>query len=143
MTKPRFAGMGAYTYVRDQITRSYGPGRTITMKQAGGQNREYLSAEATVLKPIQKQIENNEIPADERLQLHAELYADHVIVGWRGFEFEDGTEAPCNRENVIALFTQCEPLFDDVVADATDKKNFVGSGNENATKNSSKPSSGK
>jgi len=141
-----FAGLSGHKYTADKITMEYplDNGKTfeITMRQAGGQNQDFERVYAAKTKPVARAIENNTIDREERLKIMSEIFTDTVIVGWAGLQDPDGNEIPFNRENCLALLQQFEPLFDAIFADASDKKNFVGSGNDEAVGNSGKPSSG-
>lgn len=61
----------------------------------------------------------------DRTRAMAELYADHIIVGWEGVKDEKGKVMEYNRQNVIKLLTDLDPLFADIISQSAEEANFA------------------
>jgi len=65
----------------------------------------------------------------------AELYADHIIVGWKGVTDIDGKPIDYNKENVVKLLTDLDPLFKDIVEQCAVDANFAKEQEDKEVKN--------
>lgn len=117
----------------------------IYVKYGGNQNRTFVNAVQTKFKPFERRqrlaAEGKlsdaavEILEKERTRLMAELYADHVVVGWDDVKDEKGKKLEFNRENVVKLLTDLDPLFADIIQGASDEANFAEKEKEKDEKN--------
>ena len=73
------------------------------------------------------------------VRLLAELYADHVVIAWKGVLDPEDSERKkllsFNRENVIRMLVELPVVFDDVAQYAVDFETFRGEQIEEAAKN--------
>ena len=75
---------------------------------------------------------------DQKRRDMAELYADHIITGWKGVKDENGKTMSFNRDNVIKLLTDLDALFADIMEQAAKDANFAKEQEEVESKNSGK-----
>jgi hypothetical protein len=52
------------------------------------------------------------------------VYADHVIVGWRGFKDDDGKDVPFTRANFLMLMELAPDLWGRVRSTANTRESF-------------------
>lgn len=113
----RYKGLSAYERDEELETKigievDFGSGLFIRVLRAGGSNGKFGRAYARITKPYQRMMNANTLPEDTENRLYAELYADTVIVGWRGMiDQESGEEIPFNREEVIAFLIAVPEAF--------------------------------
>ena len=109
---------------------------TITIKQAGGLNREYASKEAAIFKSAEEnRNEDGTLDAEFYVPLAAKLYAETILVDWSGFKDENGVEIPFSPEVAEQMLIQFERIFNHIVDCSREDANFAASGNGAAVKN--------
>ena len=102
------------------VDLDYGDCGTITIHRAGGTNKKYAKVASAKLKPFSRQIKMGTADAEAIRKVMVEIYADSVIVGWKGVKDAEGKPMKFSRENVIKLMNDLPDLFDDI-QDQADK----------------------
>lgn len=107
----------------------------IFVKFGGATNRSFIDAFNLKMRPFERRAKlaaegRLDTPAKElldkqRANAMAELYADHIVVGWEGVKDEKGKKMEFTRENVVKLFTDLDALFADVIEQAANEANFA------------------
>lgn len=120
----------------------------ISIKHAGSDNKSLTNAAQFKLKQFERRDSlSDKGKLDEqaleelnrqKAEVLAELYADHVIVGWEGVTSEDGKTLKYTRENVIKLLLDLPELFTDIVQQSSAAANFKKLEEEKELKNSEK-----
>lgn len=87
-------------------------------------NPNYRRRMRAVMKPYRRQINRGTL--DDKLadQLHAEVLADSVILGWKHLQ-ESGKEVPYSRQKCIDLLVGFPELKEDIVDAASDLDTFL------------------
>ena len=101
----------------------------------GASNRSFIDAFNLKMRPFERRAKlaaegRLDVPAKELLDKQrraamAELYADHVIMGWENIKDEKGKKMEFSRENVIKLLTDLDALFADIIEQAANEANFA------------------
>jgi len=114
---------------------SKGEEMLITIARAGGSNKAFQKAMAAKTRPLRRQIETNTASEDVLNKIVVEVYAETVVLGWKGIEDEKGNDLPFSKENVIKLFTDLPDLFTDVRGQAQEISIFRAEIMEGVAKN--------
>jgi len=101
----------------------------LTVLSATQSNRDYFS-KALVLAQEQgrgRKVTVTSLAVDQ--ERDAELFAAHVVVGWKGVKKEDGTPVPWSREAateyLLAIVRLAPYLFDELRSFCKDESNFT------------------
>jgi hypothetical protein len=95
---------------REGAPCSIGSGRELIVRRAGSRNREYMAGVMNVAA--------GDVPALQR------LFAETVVVGWRGIRDRQGAEIAYSPQACAQLFAQAPDLADHVARFAADRANF-------------------
>lgn len=117
------------------VDLDYGDGVVITIHRAGGSNKKYSTLAAQKLKPYARKINNGTADADVIERVMAEIYAEAVIVGWKGVTDSEGKAMKFTKENAVKLLTDLPDLFADIQAQADKISNFRAEQTEEVAKN--------
>lgn len=98
---------------------NYGDGLEIKLRRAGGRNKKFADALDAVTRRNKRRIDLGSLPEDEAKRIMAEIYADAVVVEWKGVTGPDGVEIAFTRENVVKVFLDLPEFFRTVQADAS------------------------
>jgi hypothetical protein len=101
-----------------------GKGRAIFVKRAGGSNREYKVAVGETLREVMGSRDPADVPDEEIDPVLVKLYADHIVVGWRGFIDENDQEIPYTREAFIELMSIAPDMWVTVRTHAKERESF-------------------
>lgn len=101
------------------ITLDYGPNSKgvaieILIARAGGANDQYLKRMEAKAKPHRRQIQHETMERSQLENIVKEVYAETIVLGWKGVEDRDGNEMPFTRENCIKLFNDLPDLYADI-----------------------------
>ena len=110
---------------KDGIDLAFGNGRFITVTRTGSTNRKYKTVLSRVFRPYTSATGVMTATDEEATHLLKEVYAESVVVGWRGFKDAEDKEIPFNKSNCIELFTDAPELFDVVQSEAAKFSNFA------------------
>jgi hypothetical protein len=92
------------------IDIDFGDGAVVTIRRAGGANKKYSNTARRVFKPHRQQIEADTISEEKLVGLLARIYAEAVILDWRGVTI-GGKEVPFEREAVIEALVAFPEFF--------------------------------
>jgi hypothetical protein len=95
---------------REGVPCPLGAGRELLVRRAGSRNRAYMAGVMNVAA--------GDLPALQR------LFAETIVVGWRGIRDRQGAEVPYSPEACAELFGQAPDLADHVARFAADRANF-------------------
>jgi len=96
----------------------------IRIARAGGANKAYAKALMKHVKPYRKAFQAGTLDAKTQSEIMAKVYADSVVLDWVNVMDAEGNEMPFSHENVVKLFTDLPELFQQVIADAENYRNF-------------------
>lgn len=113
----------------------FGEGIEIKIARAGGANKKYMRCAEKFRRKFKRQIELDRMSDDVALKEGIEVYADSVILDWKGVKDENEELLPFNRENVIKVMNDLPDLFFDLQAAAVDGKLFSADIDEQDVKN--------
>ncbi len=102
------------------VNLDYGDGVLITIHRAGGANTKYSRVASQKLKPHSRKIQNGTADTDAIRKVMAEIYAEAVVIGWKGVKDESGKDMKFTKENCVKLLTDLPDLFNDI-QDQADK----------------------
>lgn len=119
------------------VTIDYGD-FSITIKRAGGANKEYVKVFSQKVKPYRLMMQAGNMADEKAAQIMAEVYAETVIIDWKGITDENGKKLAFNRENCIKVLTDLPDLFSMIQAEAERVSNFRKEETEAEAKNSVK-----
>ena len=109
----------------DGIDLAFGNGRFITIVRTGSTNRKYKAVLARVFKPYTSATGIMTATDDEATKLLKDVYAETVVVGWRGFKDAQKKDIPFTKPNCVELFDEAPELFDVVQTEAAKFSNFA------------------
>jgi hypothetical protein len=95
----------------------------ITVKRAGGSNRAFLEAFRRVTAPHRKAIERGALDPETDDQLGIEIFAQSVVIGWRGVVV-NGEAVTFSRENFVRVMRELPELWHVVRDEARNASNF-------------------
>lgn len=114
---------------------SYGDGIELKLRRAGGRNTKYRDAFDTHTRKNKRRIELGSLPDDEARTLMAQIYADSIVVDWKGVTGPDGGEIPYSSDNVVKVFLDLPDFFRAVQLDAAATEIFKDDATEADAKN--------
>lgn len=100
------------------------PEISFTLARAGGANARYSKVLAAKMRPYTRQIKDEDIDIDLANDLLIEVFAETVVLGWKGITNAEGEEIPFTVASAVALFKQLPDLFFDVRDYAGKMANF-------------------
>lgn len=106
------------------IDLDYGDCGVITIHRAGGANKKFATVLNSKMAPYRRQLQNGTIDEAVASKVLAEVYAEAVIVGWKGVKGKDGKNLAFNSKNVLELLTDLPELFKDIQEQANSIANF-------------------
>lgn len=110
-------------------------GVEIRVARAGGANKKYLKALERVTKRFRVQIRTDNFGLEHQKLVMQEVYAETVVLGWKGVKDRDDKDMPFSKENCLKLFRDLPALWEDVSEQATSLALFKESINEAQAKN--------
>ena len=117
------------------VDLDYGESGVITIHRAGGSNQKYKRVAAQKLKPFSRQIKLGTADPEVIDRVMAEIYAEAVIIGWKGVKGEDGKNLSFTKENVVKILTDLPDLFEDIQNQAESLSTFRANQAEEIAKN--------
>ncbi len=138
MSQFNFSKRGLENYSTDQSLESsrgvwidYGD-RAFQVLRAGGSNHRYVRALAAALRPHARAISKRTMDPAKLRQIYWDLFARHVVIGWRGIQDTEGNDIPFSEEAALAFFESFPDLFDEIKDYAEDMGTFAEEGIEEA-----------
>ena len=108
----------------DGVPVDLGKGRGIFVKRAGGANRDFKVALADVLRQVVGDRDPAEVPDEEIDPALIKLYADHVVIGWRGFIDENDQDIPYTPAAFVELMGLAPDIWIEVRTHAKQRESF-------------------
>lgn len=100
---------------KEGIVLDYGDGMEIRIARAGGSNTKFESLVQSKLRKYESLRKHDLLEIAVLRPIMREIYAEAVVLGWKGVTDKDGNDLPFNKENAIQLFTDLPDLFEDIV----------------------------
>jgi hypothetical protein len=118
----------------DGVPLDLGKGRTMILRRAGGANRAFMVSLSEVIRRVVGERDPADVPDAEIDDDLKALYANHVVVGWRGFKDEGGDDVPFTRENFLELMRLAPDMWVRVRATANTRETFQAAKDRQAMK---------
>ena len=96
----------------------------IRIARAGGANKAYAKSLMKHVKPYRKAFQAGTLDAKTQNEVMAKVYAESVVLDWVNVMDAEGNEMPFNFDNCVKLFTDLPELFQQIIADAENFRNF-------------------
>ena len=109
--------------MRDGVDVRFGEDAYITLRHSGASNRQYQAALTERVQRNWSATFNGHERFAQQEALAQELFADVIVIGWRGVEL-DGAPLAFSRENVLKLFKKYPVVWDRVQTEAGRLSNF-------------------
>jgi hypothetical protein len=103
---------------KDGITLDYGDGVEIKIARAGGANKKYTKAIERMARKYRRQIQLSTLAEDVAKKLWINIYAETIVLNWKGVKDENGKKLSFSKDNCVKLFTDLPDLFADIQAQA-------------------------
>lgn len=100
---------------------------SITVARAGGANRAYQKALEAKTKPIRRALAAGQADPKRTAAIMREVFAESVVLGWKGVTGKDGKKLPFTKANCVKLFNDLPDLFADVMTQASSHLAFQAS----------------
>ncbi len=107
----------------------------ITLARAGGRNHRFAETLSKKLQPYRRAASNGTLPPETDRKLLIEVYAETVVLGWENILDQDGSPIPCNKQNIIKVFTDLPDFFRDIQELANSVTTFREQDIDDAVKN--------
>lgn len=117
-------------YVTDEnvemagVDLSFGKGRFITIRRAGGANEDFNIYSAQRLAAHKDAVKHKELTDDEARDAMFDIYAKKIVIGWRGWKDDNSNDIPFTTANCIALFNSSIEIYKTVFDESQDLNNF-------------------
>lgn len=92
---------------------------SITVARAGGANRAYQKSLEAKTKPIRRALAAGQADPKRTTAIMQEVFAETVVLGWKGVTDANGKKMTFNKANVVKLFKDLPDLFADVMGQAS------------------------
>lgn len=86
----------------------------ITIARASAANRKYQKTLAAKTKPIRRALAAGKADPKRVVAIMREVFAESVVLGWKGVKGKDGKNLPFNVKNCIQLFRDLPEFFADI-----------------------------
>lgn len=93
-------------------------------RASGHDNPKFKNAMERTLRRYKNEIRLEVLPEEVSAEATYEVFADTIVLDWRGIQDENGGDLPYTRENVIRLFREIPELFDEIKTFAVDRQQF-------------------
>lgn len=118
---------------RDGVWCDLGDG--LSVKVARLNSPEYLKAVRDRTRGYHQQLKRKTLPAEVQRKITAEVYADAILLDWKGLVL-DGKETPYSRDKAVEMLLNFPVFADDVTELADDLALFREEEAEDSEKNS-------
>lgn len=119
---------------RDGVWIDFGPAGSFLIAAAGPGNPKFQKSAERVLRPVRKQIEAGVLANDAALKLSARIYAEAVVLDWKGVTFK-GEKLDYSREAAETLLLALPRLLTALQKMAEDVSTFQAEKLESEAKN--------
>lgn len=98
---------------------------SITIARAGGSNRRYSKMLEAKTKPFRRILAaGGKVDPARMAAAMREIFAETVVLDWKGVTDAKGKKMTFNKENVMKLFKDLPDLFNDVMGQASNFQLF-------------------
>ncbi len=97
---------------------------SIRMARAGGMNSRFAKALEQKIRPHRRKIENEDMDITLANTIMREVFAETVVMDWKGVNDDEGKPLPCTKENVLNILTELPDLFAELREVAGRQANF-------------------
>ncbi len=97
---------------------------SILMARAGGMNSRFSKALEKKIRPHRRKIENEDMDTTLANSIMLEVFAETVILDWKGVNDDKGKPLPCTKENVLNILVELPDLFAELRDAAGKQANF-------------------
>lgn len=91
----------------------------ITIARAGSANKKYQKVLALKTKPIRRALAAGKANPQQVVAIMREVFAQSVVLGWKGVKGKDGKNLPFNEKNCVQLFKDLPEFFADIQEQAS------------------------
>lgn len=109
---------------RKGVILSFGDGRTITIRRAGGSNADFKNLFAKEYGELDKSIDGKVMDEDHASDVMFNVYAKSIVVEWEGFKDTKGKVIPFTISNCVSLFKESDEIWLQVYNNAQKLSNF-------------------
>lgn len=102
--------------------------------RASSANKKFMKSYSKITKKYEKQLDRGILGPEKNEKIMHRLYAESIVIGWKGIKDEKGKEIPFSSENCIKLFVDLPELYLVIHQEANNMNNFRGE-TEKAKKN--------
>lgn len=92
----------------------------IRVRRAGETNRAFTQRMDAKLKPYKRALDTGTMDPAILLRVSREVFAETILVDWKGVVDEKGKPMSFNKDNALKLLTDLPDLFNDIVLQAKD-----------------------
>lgn len=110
---------------QEGIELSFDHGRFITIARAGGSNRKYRVSLMKAHEPHKRALEYGSLDEDTAQNLLHTVFAESIVLSWKGWKDDDGNELEYSVENVIQLFREAPEIFSSIRDESEKLSNFA------------------
>lgn len=97
---------------------------SIRIRRAGGSNKAFVARQEKLHRKHRRAIHAGTLTEEMAMAIYTEVYADTIVISWKGITSEDGTELECTRDNIVKVFRDLPDFFADVREAASDAALF-------------------
>lgn len=108
----------------DGVDLSFGKGRCITIRRAGGSNAKFTTYVASKLRDNEISVNGDAMDDHKAKGIMYDAYAKLVVIGWKGWLDETGKEIEFSYDNCVSLFNSSREIYEHVVTQANTLNNF-------------------
>jgi len=103
---------------KDGVWIEYEEGQQIKLARIGGANMRYINMAREAMKPYKRKIDTDSMPDALVRKIMGPVYAETILLDWRGVKDLDDKDLPYSKENVVLIFERFPEFFADVSAEA-------------------------
>lgn len=97
---------------------------SFTILRAGLKNKKFTQALTKHSRKHQKKIQKGLLTKEQDREILVNVYADAIVVDWKGIKDDSGKNLPFNRENCVKLLEDLPDLFEMIHEEANNMTNF-------------------
>jgi hypothetical protein len=91
----------------------------IKIARAGGSNNTYLKLLEARFKPYKRLIQNESLERPILEKVVREVYAETILLDWKGVEDREGNSLPFSKDNALKLLNDLPDLYADILEQST------------------------
>lgn len=99
---------------KDGIWLDYSPTLAVKIRRASRTNKRYRRVLEKHMRPVRKLVDAKQLSDDQGDQILLEIYAESIIIDWKGFTDDDGKEMKPTFANIVSVMTKLPDLFDNI-----------------------------